>query len=351
MHLSAVSDALIAAIVAGITSLTITFGKILWDGRQQKHERQLAAREKLDRFREPLLSAADDLGSRINNIRHDHFLLYLEVPERKQTALLGTLFRFAQFFGWTEILYGAGGALRFEQDESTKAVADALREVGRTLAVDRLDRTVPMDFTTTTLMIWREEQRAIGELIRVDGGPDRLPEFRLDRQPVRSALLDLVRHFRGPVGRCHHSAERPTCQAAATPSRPHPRARRRPAPGAIRRRWHPHSPALGAPRDAQGHRYRRLTTHPPSGSDAAQPPMADASFPAPQGQPTPGPVASGLHTAAFGLTQVSCVHVRAHLREHDLTFEDIPLRRDERPRDDEQSPERVVPHGCDLVMR
>lgn len=171
------SDALIAAIVAGIISLTITFGKILWDGRQQKHERQLAAREKLDRFREPLLSAADDLGSRINNIRHDHFLLYLEVPERKQTALLGTLFRFAQFFGWTEILYGAGGTLRFEQDESTKAVADALRDVGRTLAVDRLDRTDSMDFTTTKLMIWREEQRAIGELIRVDGGPTGCQSF------------------------------------------------------------------------------------------------------------------------------------------------------------------------------
>lgn len=253
MHLSAVSDALIAAIVAGITSLTITFGDPLGRPTTEARTPTRSAGEARP-IPGTLLSAADDLGSRINNIRHDHFLLYLEVPERKQTALLGTLFRFAQFFGWTEILYGAGGALRFEQDESTKAVADGLREVGRTLAVDRLDRTVPMDFTTTTLMIWREEQRAIGELIRVDGGPDRLPEFRLDRQPVRSALLDLVRHFRGPVGRCHHSAERPTCQAAATPSRPHPRARRRPAPGAIRRRWHPHSPALGAPRDAQGHR-------------------------------------------------------------------------------------------------
>ena len=92
-------------------------------------------REKLDRYREPLLTAVDDLGSRINNIRNDGFLFYLRMRGRERTALLGTLFRFAQFFGWTEILYGSFDRLRFERDKSTKAVADVLRSVGRTLAV------------------------------------------------------------------------------------------------------------------------------------------------------------------------------------------------------------------------
>jgi hypothetical protein len=163
--------------VAGVVSLVVTFGKIVWDGRQRKEERRLAAREKLARYREPLLSAADDLGSRINNIRHDGFLFYLDVPERQRTALIGTLFRFAQFFGWTEILYGVFDRLRFEHDTSTRAVADVLRDIGRTLAVDRLDRTDPMDPTTTRLMIWREEQRAIGELMRVDGDLPRCLSF------------------------------------------------------------------------------------------------------------------------------------------------------------------------------
>ena len=175
--MAAVSDVVVSAVVAGAVSLVVTFGKIAWDGRQKKQERQLAAREKLDRYREPLLTAADGLGSRVNNIRHDGFLSYLNVPERQRTALLGMLFRFAQLFGWTEILYGTFDRLRFETDASTKAVADALRDIGRLLAVDRVDRTDPADPTTTQLMIWREEQRAIGELMRVDSDPPRCLSF------------------------------------------------------------------------------------------------------------------------------------------------------------------------------
>ena len=175
--MSAVSDVVVSAVVAGAVSMVVTFGKIAWDGRQKKQDRQLAAREKLDRYREPLLTAADGLGSRVNNIRNDGFLSYLDVPERQRTALLGTLFRFAQLFGWTEILYGTFDRLRFERDTSTKAVADALRDIGRLLAVDRLDRTDPADPTTTQLMIWREEQRAIGELMRVNSDPPRCLSF------------------------------------------------------------------------------------------------------------------------------------------------------------------------------
>jgi len=61
--LSAVSDVVVSAVVAGAVSLVVTFGKIAWDGRQKKQDRQLAAREKLDRYREPLLTAADGLGA------------------------------------------------------------------------------------------------------------------------------------------------------------------------------------------------------------------------------------------------------------------------------------------------
>jgi len=146
------SDAVVAAIVAGIVSLLVTFGKVVWDATEKKQDRRLAAREKLDRYREPLLTAADDLGSRINNIRHHGFLFYLGVSGRERTALLGTLFRFAQFLGWVEILYGSFDRLRFETDKDTKTVAHILKTISKTLAVDRLDRTDPSDATTTQLM-------------------------------------------------------------------------------------------------------------------------------------------------------------------------------------------------------
>jgi hypothetical protein len=107
-----VSDALVSAVVAGVVSVIVTFGKIAWDSRQKKQDRRVLAREKLDRYREPLLAAADALGTRVNNVRHHNFLSYLDVPERRRTALLGTLFRFAQLFGWIEILYGTYDRLR-----------------------------------------------------------------------------------------------------------------------------------------------------------------------------------------------------------------------------------------------
>jgi hypothetical protein len=59
--------------------------------------------------------------------------------------------------------------MRFETDAATKAVTDLLKGIARTLATDCLDRTDESDFTSTQLMIWRDEQRAIGEAIRTDG--------------------------------------------------------------------------------------------------------------------------------------------------------------------------------------
>ena len=173
--------AVIAAVVAGVVSLLVTYGKMLWESREKKQERErerrLAAREQLDRYRAPLLAAVDDLGSRINNIRNDRFASYFGVMEREKTARLGTLFRFAQFFGWAEILYGYSDRLRFEKDENTKAAGDLLKSIGKTLADDRFDRLEEDAFETTQLMVWREEQRAVGEMMRVPDGQARCVSF------------------------------------------------------------------------------------------------------------------------------------------------------------------------------
>jgi hypothetical protein len=170
-------DAVVAALVAGVVSLVVTGGRIWWESRQAREQRRLAARERLDAFREPLLTAVDDLGSRINNIRNDAFGAYLNGGERERTAVLGTLFRFAQFFGWTEVLYGSGGRLRFESDASTRVVADTLFRIRKALASDDYDRLREHDFRTTRLMIWQEEQRAIGELMQVDAATPRCVSF------------------------------------------------------------------------------------------------------------------------------------------------------------------------------
>jgi hypothetical protein len=112
------------------------------------------------------------------------------VEGRERAALLGTLFRFAQFFGWTEIIYAYSGRLRFESDADTVEVANKLRAIARTLAVDRLDRTDLADFTSTRLMIWREEQRAIGELMRIDGDPPRCVSVLTEPRWARPAMFE-----------------------------------------------------------------------------------------------------------------------------------------------------------------
>ena len=166
------SDAVIAALVAGAVSLLVTLSTIRWESLKEKRHQQAAARDKLDIYRAPLLAAVDDLGRRINNIRHDNFLGYLSVEERSDEAVLSTLFRFAQYLAWTEIVHGYADRLRFESNEATKEVADSIGNIAWILSADRFDRADEADFTTSQLMLWREEQRAIGELmLSKDGTP------------------------------------------------------------------------------------------------------------------------------------------------------------------------------------
>jgi hypothetical protein len=171
------TSGVVAAMITAGVSLVLSLGKIGWDAHTKRQERRLAAREKLDRYRAPLLAAVDDLGRCVHNIRNENFLAYLRTDDRRDTALRTTLFRLAQYFGWSEIVYGYADRLRFERHEATKEVARIIGEVTRILATDELDRTNEEDFRTSRLMLWRDEQRAIGELMRQDGTEPRCISF------------------------------------------------------------------------------------------------------------------------------------------------------------------------------
>jgi len=178
--LAKVETPVVVALITSAVSALIAIFSAVWTARQNmkleelKHglqqaakeeERLLEAKAELDRYREPLVAAANELGDRIDNIRHRGFPVYLRTEgPRRETALRGTLFRFAQYFGWIEILHTSLNYLRFEHDEDTKVVADLLSHIGRTFATDKLDWT--NGYESSRLMIWREEQRAIGELMR-----------------------------------------------------------------------------------------------------------------------------------------------------------------------------------------
>jgi hypothetical protein len=123
-------------------------------------DRDMAAEAILARFREPLAAAAFDLQSRLYNILEKNFFgLYGEGHERAEEALRTTLFRFAQYFGWTEILRREIQVLSFPEEGATRKVAQLQSEIANRFLTHE---------PRPHLMIWSDEQRAIGERMIVE---------------------------------------------------------------------------------------------------------------------------------------------------------------------------------------
>jgi hypothetical protein len=122
--------------------------------RAAMFDRGLRAEDVLARYREPLAAAAFDLQSRCYNILRLGFLEKFGAGhERFGEAQTTTLFRFAQYFGWTEILRRDIQFLSFPEADDTRRVARLQGSITRRLASSEAD----------ALMIWADEQRAIGE--------------------------------------------------------------------------------------------------------------------------------------------------------------------------------------------
>lgn len=174
--------AVVVALISSLSSLAVAIWT-RWGQRDLEHlrhrlkleekdeERRFSAGEELRRLRDPLLEAANDLGHRVHNIRAEDFLDYLDVGSgRRDLAIQSTLYRLAKYFRTVEALYEGGNPLRFERARDTRAVAGTLADIGRTCASDKYDRT--NGFASSRFMIWREEQRAMGDSVRISGDAD-----------------------------------------------------------------------------------------------------------------------------------------------------------------------------------
>jgi hypothetical protein len=158
-----------SALIVALTSLAVSGLTIYASRRQQHEERQLEAKAELSRHRKPLLEAAQDLGARIDNVQHNEFDLYFLTPDRRDVAIKSTLYRFARYFATLEILRSQLTFLEFESAGETKAVAARIVAVESALTSDSYRK----------FMLWREEQRAIGEamLAHDEGGAVRCIGF------------------------------------------------------------------------------------------------------------------------------------------------------------------------------
>jgi hypothetical protein len=88
----------------------------------------------------------------------DFFATFGE-QERSEEALRTTLFRLGQYFGWTEILRRDIQFLSFPEDEETRRVGRLQSEIAKAFLSHSYG---------PALMIWKDEQRAIGERMIVE---------------------------------------------------------------------------------------------------------------------------------------------------------------------------------------
>lgn len=195
---SGVDAAIIIALVALAGSLISTVATVLGAPALQARSE---AKAKLDSYREPLLASTYELQARLHNILAAAFLekyLFGENRVKQGAALESTLYVFAQFFGWREIIRREIQFLRFPRDEETRTTARLLQDIGETFLTDEFG---------AQFMIWRVEQRGLGErMITTSEGKPRCmgyAAFIEQRATMREWLEPLERDLKnlGDEGR------------------------------------------------------------------------------------------------------------------------------------------------------
>ena len=147
---TAIVIALIALAGSVFSTIVTVFGA---PALQARHE----AKKALDNYREPLLAAAYELQARLYNILQLKFVeRYIsdDTAGKRTPAIESTLYVFAQFFGWREIIRREVQYLRFSRDGQTRDIGRLLQDIGEMFLSDKYG---------SQFMIWRVEQRGLGE--------------------------------------------------------------------------------------------------------------------------------------------------------------------------------------------
>jgi hypothetical protein len=150
-----------AAIIVALLALAGTIANVgltySLKARSERRRAQDRSDARWRRYQASLAFAAEDLSSRVGNILGGKFLDVYGRGAYEQEAIQTTLFRFAQYFGWSEIVR------RYTRDPDPRHAQRALR-------IQELQERVAQMFSSDDhshggFMIWREAQRAVGELM------------------------------------------------------------------------------------------------------------------------------------------------------------------------------------------
>jgi hypothetical protein len=156
--------AITTAVYAGRTQRALSRLQLEYAEKARHEAEHSRAKDVLDTYRGPLLSAAWELGDRIDNIRNRGLAGF--GGDRRAAARITTAFRIAQYLGWREVVRVEAQLLRFESEADTSRAAKLMGDVVWVFATDKLDKG--------RLALWAEDQRGIGELMRLDQEDGRL---------------------------------------------------------------------------------------------------------------------------------------------------------------------------------
>jgi hypothetical protein len=149
-------------VVPALISTAGALVSVVFSGRAARAERLYAAEELATRFREPLLQAAFNLETRIYNIvKLDFFGSFLgadSTESEKEYAIFNTMYVFAQYFCWLEILRRESQFIDPRNDQRNHAVVAGLEAVRDAFADSTRERC---------FRLFRGEQRALGEVMLI----------------------------------------------------------------------------------------------------------------------------------------------------------------------------------------
>lgn len=124
-------------------------------------EEKRTAQALVNRARRPLLNSAIELQGRISNIQHHNFFVYLGVPERKELAIESTLYVLGKYWCLSNKLYNEVDLVSGDDHDlqpEPEIISNQLYEIAGSFSDDR----------SGSLMMWRLEQQAVGELMLGD---------------------------------------------------------------------------------------------------------------------------------------------------------------------------------------
>lgn len=168
-----------AALVAVMSAIMSIYGQIrithLSDKLAKKREieaRQLQTTELMSKYRDPLLRSATDLQSRLFNVCQNRILEEFDQKDlsEQKYILSNTLYVFAEYFGWVEILRREVQFLDLGDFELNRHLSELLVNITKAFGTSRFNKQPTYD---PTLQLFNGEQRAIGEIMMIPRSPDR----------------------------------------------------------------------------------------------------------------------------------------------------------------------------------